>query len=111
MIEHIVLLNPRADLTEDERRAAIDTLSRAAAEMPEIRSLRLGRRVKHGLPGYEQAMTQDYEFALIIEVDDMAALTRYLRAPAHHALGELFTTATQAALAYDYDMTSIVSSA
>jgi len=110
VIAHIVLLHPRADLTEDDRRAALDKLSRAAADVPEIRSFRLGRRVRHGLPGYEQKMAQDYEFALIIEVDDVAALTRYLRAPAHRALGELFSTATQAALAYDYDMTGGVSS-
>jgi hypothetical protein len=110
VIAHIVLLHPRADLTEDDRRAALDTLSRAAADVPEIRSFRLGRRVRHGLPGYEQKMAQDYEFALIIEVDDVAALTRYLCAPAHRALGELFYTATQAALAYDYDMSGVVSS-
>ena len=104
MIAHIVLLQPRADLTEDQRRAALETLKRAADDVPEIRSLRLGRRVTHGLPGYEQRMTQDYEFALIIEVDDVAALTRYLKAPAHRTLGDLFSTATTAALAYDYDM-------
>ena len=104
MIAHIVLLQPRPDLTADERHAALDTLSRAAAEVPEIRRFRLGRRVKHGLPGYEQQMAQDYEFALIVEVDDVAALTRYLQAPAHRALGHLFATATAAALAYDYDM-------
>jgi hypothetical protein len=104
MIAHIVLLQPRPDLTEAQRGAALDTLKRAAGEVPEIRSLRLGRRVTHGLPGYEQQMTQDYEFALIIEVDDVPALTRYLKAPAHRALGELFSTATVAALAYDYDM-------
>jgi hypothetical protein len=108
VIAHIVLLQPRADLTEEQRRAALDTLSRAAGGVPEIRSVRLGRRVKHGLPGYEQRMTQDYEFALIVEVDDVAALTRYLRAPAHRALGDLFSTATQAALAYDFEMTGIV---
>jgi hypothetical protein len=108
VIAHVVLLQPRAYLTEDERRAALDTLAHAAGGVPEIRSFRLGRRVKHGLPGYEQKMTQDYEFALIIEVDDIAALVRYLRAPAHRALGDLFSTATQAALAYDYDMTGIV---
>ena len=104
MIAHIVLLQPRPDLTDAQRRAALDTLQRAAGEVPEIRSLRLGRRVTHGLPGYEQQMTQDYEFALIVEVDDVPALTRYLQAPAHRALGELFSTATVAALAYDYDM-------
>jgi hypothetical protein len=104
VIAHIVLLQPREDLSEAQRRAALETLTRAAAEVPEIRSLRLGRRVTHGLPGYEQQMTQDYEFALIIEVDDVPALKRYLTAPAHRALGDLFATATAAALAYDYDM-------
>jgi len=110
VIAHIVLLRPRPDLSEDQRRAALDTLAHAAANVPEIRNFRLGRRVKHGLSGYEQTMTQDYEFALLIEVDDVPALTRYLNAPAHHALGDLFATATAAALAYDYDMTEIVSS-
>jgi hypothetical protein len=37
-------------------------------------------------------------------VDDLEALKRYLQAPAHAALGELFSRATSAALAYDYDM-------
>lgn len=110
MIAHIVLLRPRPDLTEDQRRAALDTLAHAAANVPEIRSFRLGRRVKHGLPGYEQAMAQDYEFALIIEVEDVPALTRYLTAPAHRALGDLFSTATASALAYDFDMTEVLSS-
>ena len=104
MIAHIVLLQPRPDLSEDQRRAALETLSRATADVPEIRSFRFGRRVMHGLPGYEQRMMQDYEFALIIEVDDVPALTRYLKAPAHRALGELFATATAAALAYDYEI-------
>jgi stress responsive alpha/beta barrel protein len=104
VIAHIVLLQPRPDLTEDQRSAALETLKRAAADVPEIRRFRFGRRVTHGLPGYEQRMTQDYEFALIVEVDDVPALTRYLKAPAHRALGDLFSTATAAALAYDYDL-------
>jgi hypothetical protein len=108
MIAHIVLLQPRGDLTEDQRQAALKTLADAAADVPEIRRFRMGRRVKHGLPGYEQLMTQDYEYALIIEVDDTAALTRYLNAPAHATLGHLFYTATSAALAYDYQLEQIV---
>ena len=107
MIAHIVLLQPRPDLTEDQRRAALDTLAHAASDVPEIRSFRFGRRVRHGLPGYEQRMAQDYEFALIIEVDDVAALIRFLTAPAHRALGDLFSTATASALAYDYDLGEI----
>jgi hypothetical protein len=109
VIAHIVLLQPRAGLSDAERREALDTLAHAAANVPEIRRFRLGRRVTHGLPGYEQLMAQDFEFALIIEVDDVPALTRYLRAPAHAALGTLFSTATSAALAYDFEMDDVIS--
>ena len=109
MIAHVVLLQPRKDLTGEQRRAALDTLAHAAANVPEIRSFRLGKRVKHGLPGYEQAMATDYEYLLIIEVDDVSALTRYLKAPAHRALGDLFSTATAAALAYDFEISDVAS--
>jgi hypothetical protein len=40
----------------------------------------------------------------------VAALTRYLQAPAHAALGDLFYRATSSALAYDYALDEIVSS-
>jgi Stress responsive A/B Barrel Domain len=104
VIAHLVLLQPKAELTEQQRAAALDALRHATANVPEIRRFRLGRRVKHGLPGYEQLMPQNYEFALIIEVEDVAALKRYLQAPAHEALGRLFYTATSSALAYDFEL-------
>ena len=48
-------------------------------------------------------MREDYEFALVLEFDDESALKRYLQAPAHGILGQMFSTATAAALAYDFD--------
>ena len=104
MIAHVVLLQPRGDMSADDREAALATIARAASDMPEIRRFRIGRRVRHGLPGYEQSMAQAFEFALIIEFDDLEALQRYLQAPAHATLGGLFMTATAAALAYDYEI-------
>ena len=104
MIAHVVLLQPRATLSASERRDAVATLARAATDVPEIRRFRIGRRIRHGLTGYEQMMNVDYEFALVIEMDDVEALKRYLTAPAHAALGHLFATATAAALAYDYEI-------
>ena len=104
MIAHVVLLQPRASLSASERRDALATLARAASQFPEIRRFRIGKRVRHGLPGYEQAMRQDYDFALVIEFDDVEALKNYLKAPAHAGLGHLFATATDAALSYDYEM-------
>lgn len=103
MIAHIVLLQPRPELTEQQRSDALETLTGSAANMPDIRRFEIGRRVKHGLPGYEQLMAHDFEFALIIEFDDIDALKRYLQAPAHEAMGNLFYTATTAALAYDFE--------
>jgi len=102
VIAHIVLLQPRGDLTDAQRSEALATLSRATADVPEIRRCRLGHRVKHGLPGYEQLMPHDFSIALILEFDDVDALKRYLTAPAHDALAQLFYTATTTALAYDY---------
>jgi hypothetical protein len=107
MIAHVVLLQPRADLTDAQRADALAALRNAAADVPEIRAIRLGRRIKHGLPGYEQMMQQDFEFALIVEVEDVEALKRYLEAPAHAVLGQLFHGATSAALAYDYQLEAI----
>lgn len=104
MIAHLVLLQPKPELTADQKRAALEALAAAARNVPEIRRFRIGRRVKHGRPGYEQLAVQDYDFALIIEFDDVEGLGRYLAAPAHGALGHLFATATSAALAYDYEM-------
>ena len=103
MIAHVVLLQPKPDLTRQQRADALETIQRSAANLPDVRRFRLGRRVKHGLPGYEQLMPQDCEYALIVEVDDVEALKRYLQAPAHDALAHLFYSATSAALAYDYE--------
>jgi stress responsive alpha/beta barrel protein len=104
VIAHVVLLQPRASLSASERRDALATLARTATDVPEVRRFRIGRRVRHGLPGYEQSMGQDYDFALIVEFEDVESLKRYLKAPAHAALGHLFATATAAALAYDYEI-------
>lgn len=108
MIAHVVLLQPKSELTDAQRTDALETIRRSAADLADVR-LRLGKRVKHGLPGYEQLMTQDFEFALIVEAEDVAALKRYLTAPAHVELGQLFYSATSAALAYDYELEDVSS--
>jgi hypothetical protein len=102
VITHIVLLQPRADLSEQQRNDALETLKHAAANVPEIRSYRLGRRVKHGLPGYEQLMPHDFEFALIIEVDDIAAAGALPESPRAPRARRPVLQRHDGALAYDY---------
>jgi hypothetical protein len=103
LILHIVLFEPRADLTESDRQRILADLRHATAQIPSIRSLRVGRRIRHGLPGYEQMMNVDYQYAAIFEFDDRAALEAYLRHPAHEAAGRHFTASAAHSIAYDFE--------
>jgi hypothetical protein len=104
VIAHVVLFEPRPDLTEAERRHIVEGLRSAAREVPAIRRLRVGRRVRHGIAGYEQAMREDYSFAAILEFESMHGLLEYLAHPAHAAIGRHFTASSVRALAYDYQL-------
>lgn len=103
MVAHVVLLAPRADLSADERDAVIAALERAAREIPSVRRVRLGRRIRHGAP-YEASVPQDFPFAAIFEFDDLAGLQAYLAHPAHADLGARFYDSLSGALACDYEM-------
>jgi len=104
MIVHVVLFSPRADLSDSDRAALVGALELASKHIPSIKRLRVGKRVKHSLPGYEQMMRDDYEYAVIIEFDDVEGLKSYLQHPAHAAAGHHFTASASKALAYDYEV-------
>ena len=104
MIVHVVLFSPKPDLSPSDRTAVLDALQSAATNIPSIKRVRVGRRVKHSLPGYEQMMRDDYEYAVIIEFDDVEGLRAYLQHPAHAAAGHHFTASASKALAYDYEV-------
>jgi hypothetical protein len=104
VVAHVVLFRPRAGLARDERTALVEAFSRALREIPGIRRASIGRRVTHG-PPYEHLMTENYEFAAVLEFDDLRGLERYLQHPAHADLGGRFFASFDAALIYDYEMT------
>jgi hypothetical protein len=104
VIVHVILFSPRSDLPQALRRELIEALTTAATSIPSITRFRIGRRVRHGLPGYEHAMREDYAFAAIVEVDDLDGLKAYLTHPAHAAIGHHFTASASNAVAYDYEM-------
>jgi hypothetical protein len=104
LIVHVVLFEPRADLSETQRQKILTDLEHAAVSIPTIRSLRIGRRIRHGFPGYEQRMSEDYQYIALLEFDDRAALEAYLRHPAHEAAGRHFTVSAAHSLAYDFEM-------
>jgi hypothetical protein len=104
MIAHVVLFSPKPHLLQADRRALLDALVAASADIPSIKRFRVGKRVKHWLPGYEQLMLDDYEFAAIIEFDDIGALKTYLGHSSHTVIGQHFTASASRSLAYDYEL-------
>ena len=104
MIVHVVLFEPRAGLAQADRARLLEDLRSASAAIPSVRRFRVGRRVQHGLPGYEPAMERDYRYAAVVEFDDRAGLETYLRHPAHEAIGRHFTASAAHAIAYDFEM-------
>jgi hypothetical protein len=103
MLTHLVLMKPRADLSEADRRAFVAAFERALREIPSIRHVRVGRRITHGA-GYEQTSVDAADFLAAIDFDDLAGLQAYLRHPAHQELGARFGRSLSAALVYDFEM-------
>ena len=103
MLLHVVLFRPRASLMHDERAALVDSFARVLRGIPSIRRSRIGRRVTHGR-GYEQSMRENYEYAAVLEFDDLTALEAYLEHPAHEELAQRFFAAFETALMYDYEI-------
>ena len=103
MIAHMVLFKAHESLTLEQKRSILEAVVAAVQRCPSVRACRIGRRVRHGMPGYEQAMREDYQFALVLEFDDLQGLKDYLAHPEHEKLGGFFASAASASLAYDYE--------
>jgi hypothetical protein len=106
MISHLVLMKPRADLSAADREAFVAAFERALKEIPTIRGVRLGRRVRFGA-GYEQTSPDAADYVATIDFDDLAGLQAYLRHPAHEELGARFGQSLSAALVYDFEVGGI----
>jgi hypothetical protein len=104
VIVHVILYEPQTDMPDGTRLEILEGLATAATAIPSIKRLRVGRRVKHGRSGYEQAMRTDFEYAVIVEFEDVDGLLAYLSHPAHGAIGGHFTQSSSHALAYDYEL-------
>lgn len=106
MITHLVLLQPRVDLTRVDRRAFVTAFERAVRDIPSVRGVRVGLRVKHGA-GYEQGMPDTVDLLATLDFDDLDGLKAYLTHPAHAELGMLFGKSLASALVYDFEVGDI----
>ena len=107
MIAHTVLFQPGPSVGPETKAAILESLTRAIRQCPTVRACRIGRRIRHGLSGYEQQMREDYQYLLVLEFDDLEGLRAYLQHPAHNSIGGFFTSAAAASLAYDYEIVDL----
>ena len=105
MVSHLVLMQPRPDLSAADRRGFIEAFERALREIPTVRGVRIGDRLTHGA-GYEQ-IGPAMNYVAVIDFDDLAGLQAYLRHPAHEELGAWFGRSLSAALVYDFEVGGI----
>jgi hypothetical protein len=103
VVTHVVLLRPRAGLSAEERAGLADAFRTAVRSIPSIRRVRVGRRVTHGRQ-YEQSMRVDYQYAALLDFDDVAGLKAYLEHPAHEALATRLFQMLDESLIYDFDV-------
>jgi Stress responsive A/B Barrel Domain len=106
MISHVVLMKPRGDLTDAARDALIAVFTRATRDIPTIRRVSVGRRVRHGA-GYEAAAPDAADYLVVIDFDTLDDLQAYLRHPAHEDLGARFNDSLSAAMVYDFEVAGI----
>ena len=105
MVTHLVLMKRQPDLSSTEREAFVAAFERALREIPTIRAVRIGRRLRHGA-GYEPS-APDAEYVAVIDFDDLDGLQAYLRHPAHDDLGAQFGTSLSWALVADFEVGGI----
>ena len=103
MVLHVVLFEPRPDLSAESRRALIASIERAAREISSVRRFEVGRRLRDA-PTYVVGAPPSLTYVAIVGFDDRAGLDAYLVHEAHVVLGRLFNRTLSAAFVYDFEV-------
>lgn len=103
MIAHVVLFQPRADLSPGDRDSLAVSFERALTQIPQVRRARVGERRNLGR-FYDQHNPREFSHIAIIEFDSKADLLAYLDHAAHEELGRRFYETAEAALVYDFNL-------
>jgi len=89
MISHIVLFEPKPDLSESDVRDFAQHLKAAMTAVPSVRRAVVGRKVEIHSSGRNFG-DATYSFSAVVEFDDSKGLIEYLQHPKHVELGRLF---------------------
>ena len=89
MISHIVLFEPKPDLSESDVRDFAQHLKDAMSAVPTVRRAMVGRRVEIHI-GNRKFGDATYSYSAVVEFADSKGLIDYLQHPKHVELGRLF---------------------
>lgn len=90
MISHIVLFEPRENLSASDFLLFAQQLQVVIRNVPGIRRASIGRSVAIDSGQRRNFGDNTYSFSAVLDFDDAQDLIRYLNHPDHHALGKLF---------------------
>ena len=90
MISHIVLFEPKPDLSASDVRDFAQHLKAAMTAVPSVRRAVVGRKVEIHSGSGRNFGDATYSFSAVVEFDDSNGLIEYLQHPKHAELGRLF---------------------
>jgi antibiotic biosynthesis monooxygenase (ABM) superfamily enzyme len=94
VIAHLLLIKPREDLGEHERRELESTIARLAT-VPGVRNLSWGKDFS--------GRSKGYHYAAVMQFDSRDTLAAYGNDPTHRQIVSIFDRLTQERLVVDYD--------
>ncbi len=99
MVEHIVLLKLKSDITSEQLDALPDALMEMADEIPGIESITAGTN------NSPEGKSQGYTYGFIVRFTDEAARDAYLPHPFHRKVaGEHIRPLVEDVLVFDYSV-------
>jgi hypothetical protein len=105
VVAHIVLFNPKHELTPTERQSFAQSVRTSVRKIGGVQRALVGKAVAV-TPQYERSLgDKTYDYAAILEFADTAALRGYLDHPVHRELGRLFWDNCESAVVMEADLT------
>ena len=103
MIAHLVLFEPKASTTVDERDAFFELMRTAFGEIEAVKRSVVGRRQRLGVAYEDKLGDLIYSYASVVEFEDINGLEIYLQHPLHVKVGQLFWQHCERTMIVDVD--------
>lgn len=103
MIAHVVLFEPKASTTADERDAFFELMRTAFREIETVKRSFVGLRQKVGVAYESKVGDSTYSYASVVEFEDVDGLKVYLDHPLHVKVGQLFWQHCERTMIVDVD--------